>query len=111
LLLPEGRRLRAADVAAMAAAGQTAASVRKKALVLILPTDDEVRPVGTEPGPGVAARPGHPVVLGMVGQTPVPGARDGPSTAPNGSARRGGIVVGDKARTGLLGVIPSGPLA
>jgi len=52
LLLPEGHRLRAADLAAMAAAGQTAAVVRKKALVLILPTGDEVRPIGTEPGPG-----------------------------------------------------------
>jgi putative molybdopterin biosynthesis protein len=36
----------------MVAAGQTAASVRKKALVFIVPTGDEVRPVGTEPGPG-----------------------------------------------------------
>ena len=52
LLLPEGHRLRAADLAAMAAAGQTAASVRRKALVFILPTGDEVRPIGTEPGPG-----------------------------------------------------------
>ena len=52
LLLPEGHRLRAADLAAMAAAGKTAATVRKRALVLILPTGDEVRPIGTEPGPG-----------------------------------------------------------
>src|SRR5262249_61270806 len=52
LLLPEGQRLRASDLAAMAAAGQTAAPVRKRALVLILPTGDEVRPIGTEPGPG-----------------------------------------------------------
>ena len=157
LLLPEGHRLRAADVAAMAAAGQTAASVRKKALVLILPTGDEVRPVGTEPGPGeildtnslmlaeqarevgcdarvlpiepddpdrieaavkaaadecdlliviagssagrddytarvvasagtltvhgVAVRPGHPVVLGVVGRTPVLGAPGYPVSA------------------------------
>ena len=52
LLLPEGHRLRAADLAAMAAAGQTEAVVRRKALVLILPTGDEVRPVGSETGPG-----------------------------------------------------------
>ena len=157
LLLPEGHRLRAADLAAMAAAGQTAASVRKRALVLILPTGDEVRPVGTEPGPGeildtnslmlaeqareagcdarvlpiepddpdrieavvkaaadecdlliviaglvrrprrlhragrrvggtlavhgVAVRPGHPVVLGVVGRTPVLGAPGYPVSA------------------------------
>src|SRR6202034_1536912 len=52
LLLPEGHRLRAVDLAAAAAAGQTQLTVRRKALVLILPTGDEVRPIGTEPGPG-----------------------------------------------------------
>src|SRR5215472_12173326 len=157
LLLPEGHRLRAADLAAAAAAGQTQLSVRKKALVLILPTGDEVRPIGTEPGPGqildtnslmlaeqareagcearvlpiepddpariaavvreaaagcdlliviagssagrddytarvvasegvlavhgVAVRPGHPVVLGTVGRTPVLGAPGYPVSA------------------------------
>jgi molybdopterin molybdotransferase/putative molybdopterin biosynthesis protein len=157
LLLPEGHRLRAADLAAMAAAGQTAASVRRKAVVLILPTGDEVVPIGTEPGPGeildtnslmlaeqareagcdarvlpiepddpdriaavvkaaadecdlliviagssagrddytarvvaaagtlavhgVAVRPGHPVVLGVVGRTPVLGAPGYPVSA------------------------------
>jgi molybdopterin molybdotransferase/putative molybdopterin biosynthesis protein len=157
LLLPEGHRLRAADLAAMAAAGQVAASVRRKAVVLILPTGDEVVPIGTEPGPGeildtnslmlaeqareagcdarvlpvepddpdriaavvkaaaeecdlliviagssagrddytarvvasagtlavhgVAVRPGHPVVLGVVGQTPVLGAPGYPVSA------------------------------
>jgi putative molybdopterin biosynthesis protein len=157
LLLPEGHRLRAVDLAAAAAAGQTHLTVRKKALVLILPTGDEVRPIGTEPGPGeildtnslmlaeqareagcdaqvlpiepddpariaaavraaaarcdlliviagssagrddytaqvvaaegklavhgVAVRPGHPVVLGVVGQTPVLGAPGYPVSA------------------------------
>src|SRR5213078_207924 len=143
---------RAVDLAAAAAAGQTHLTVRKKALVLILPTGDEVRPIGTEPGPGeildtnslmlaeqargvgceaqvlpiepddpariaaaarcdlliviagssagrddytaqvvaaegmlavhgVAVRPGHPVVLGVVGQTPVLGAPGYPVSA------------------------------
>ncbi|HTX26790.1 MAG TPA: molybdopterin biosynthesis protein [Streptosporangiaceae bacterium] len=157
LLLPEGHRLRAIDLAAAAAAGQTRLTVRRKALVLILPTGDEVRPVGTEPGPGeildtnslmlaeqarevgcearvlpiepddpariaaavrsaaavcdlliviagasagrddytarvvaaegtlavhgVAVRPGHPVVLGVVGRTPVLGAPGYPVSA------------------------------
>ncbi|WP_300611292.1 molybdopterin biosynthesis protein [Trebonia sp.] len=157
LLLPEGHRLRAADLAAAVAAGQTHLSVRKKALVLILPTGDEVRPIGTELGPGeildtnslmlaeqareagcearclpiepddperitevvrkaadecdlliviagssagrddytarvvsgagvlavhgVAVRPGHPVVLGVVGRTPVLGAPGYPVSA------------------------------
>ena len=157
LLLPEGHRLRAVDLAAAVAAGQTQLSVRKKALVLILPTGDELRPAGTELGlgeildtnslmlaeqareagcearvlpiepddpariaavvgtaaaacdllivvagssagrddytarvvaaegvlavHGVAVRPGHPVVLGVVGRTPVLGAPGYPVSA------------------------------
>ena len=157
LLLPEGHRLRAVDLAAAAAAGTTQVSVRRRPVVLILPTGDEVRPIGTEPGPGeildtnslmlaaqateagceaqclpvepddperiaavvaaaaprcdlliviagssagrddytarvlaavgtvavhgVAVRPGHPVVLGVVGRTPVLGAPGYPVSA------------------------------
>jgi putative molybdopterin biosynthesis protein len=157
LLLPEGHRLRPTDLAAAASAGQAHLSVRRKPLVLILPTGDELRPVGTEPGPGeildtnslmlagqardagcearclpiepddperiaavvreaaagcdlliviagssagrddytarvvgaegalavhgVAVRPGHPVVLGTVGRTPVLGAPGYPVSA------------------------------
>jgi putative molybdopterin biosynthesis protein len=157
LLLPEGHRLRAVDLAAAAAAGATHVSVRRRPKVLILPTGDEVRPIGTEPGAGeildtnslmleaqareagcearclpiepddperiaavvmtaapqcdlliiiagssagrddytarvvasagtlavhgVAVRPGHPVVLGVVGRTPVLGAPGYPVSA------------------------------
>src|SRR5690349_7170291 len=157
LLLPEGHRLRAVDLAAAAAAGQRKLTVRRKALVFILPTGDEVRPIGAELGPGeildtnslmlaeqareagceaqvlpiepddpariaavvraaaaqcdlliviagssagrddytarvvasegtlavhgVAVRPGHPVVLGVVGRTPVLGAPGYPVSA------------------------------
>src|SRR6201987_4486661 len=52
LLLPEGHRLRAVDLAAAGAAGQTPMTVRRKPLVFVLPTRDEVRAIGTEPGPG-----------------------------------------------------------
>ena len=52
LLLPEGHRLRAVDLAAAAAAGATHLSVRRAPVVLILPTGDEVRPIGTPTGPG-----------------------------------------------------------
>ena len=52
LLLPEGHRLRAADLAAAVAAGATRLFVRKRPLVLILPTGDEVRPIGTSRVPG-----------------------------------------------------------
>jgi putative molybdopterin biosynthesis protein len=157
LLLPEGHRLRAADLAAAAAAGATQLTVRRRPSVLILPTGDEVRPIGTKTGPGevldtnslmlaeqareagcearclpiepdnperiaavvraaaaecdllivvagssagrddytarvvaaegvlavhgVAVRPGHPVVLGVVGRTPVLGAPGYPVSA------------------------------
>jgi molybdopterin molybdotransferase/putative molybdopterin biosynthesis protein len=52
LLLPAGHRLRAVDVAAAAAAGATDVVVRRAPVVAVLPTGDEVRPVGTETGPG-----------------------------------------------------------
>ncbi len=157
LLLPEGHRLRAADVAAAAAAGATHLLVRRRPVVAILPTGDEVRPIGEQTAPGqivdtnslmlatqareagceahclpiepddpaglasavstavsgcdlliivagssagrddytarvvaglgtlavhgVAVRPGHPVVLGVVGSTPVLGAPGYPVSA------------------------------
>ena len=52
LLLPEGHRLRPVDVAACAAAGATELLVRRRPAVVVIPTGDEIRPVGTEPRPG-----------------------------------------------------------
>src|SRR5499427_8198432 len=52
LLLPEGHRLRAADLAAAAAAGATELVVRRRPVVAILPTGDEVRPIGEQTGAG-----------------------------------------------------------
>jgi putative molybdopterin biosynthesis protein len=53
LLLPEGHRLRPVDLAAAAAAGHTSLSVRRAPRVLVIPTGDEVRPLGgAEPAPG-----------------------------------------------------------
>jgi putative molybdopterin biosynthesis protein len=52
LLLPEGHRLRPVDIAACAAAGATELLVRRRPVVAIIPTGDEIRPVGTEPRPG-----------------------------------------------------------
>ncbi|HYB87870.1 MAG TPA: molybdopterin biosynthesis protein [Streptosporangiaceae bacterium] len=157
LLLPEGHRLRATDIAAAAAAGATELLVRRRPVVTVLPTGDEVRPIGEQTGAGeivdtnslmlatqareagceatclpiepddpdriaravsaaaercdllivvagssagrddytarvvaglgtlavhgVAVRPGHPVVLGVVGRTPVLGAPGYPVSA------------------------------
>jgi putative molybdopterin biosynthesis protein len=53
LLLPTGHRLRAVDVAAAAAAGAIDVVVHRSPIVAVLPTGDEIRPVGTEPAPGV----------------------------------------------------------
>jgi putative molybdopterin biosynthesis protein len=47
LLLPAGHRLRAVDVAACGAAGVTEVLVRRKPVVAVLPTGDEIRPIGT----------------------------------------------------------------
>jgi putative molybdopterin biosynthesis protein len=52
LLLPEGHRLRPVDVAAAAAAGATELLVRPAPVVGVLPTGDEIRPLGADVGPG-----------------------------------------------------------
>lgn len=52
LLLPAGHRLRPVDVAAAAAAGAVELEVRRAPRVVIVPTGDEIRPVGTEPAAG-----------------------------------------------------------
>jgi putative molybdopterin biosynthesis protein len=52
LLIPAGRRLRPADLSAAAAAGYTALAVARQPLAAIIPTGDEIRPVGSALGPG-----------------------------------------------------------
>jgi putative molybdopterin biosynthesis protein len=46
LLVPARRRLRPADLAAAAAAGHTTLVVTRQPVVVIVPTGDEIRPVG-----------------------------------------------------------------
>jgi putative molybdopterin biosynthesis protein len=52
LLVPAGRRLRPGDLAAAAAGGHTSLGVARQPLVAIIPTGDEIRPVGSVPRPG-----------------------------------------------------------
>jgi len=52
LLLPEGHRLRPVDIAAAAAAGATQLVVRRRPRVVVIPTGDEIVPVGSPPRPG-----------------------------------------------------------
>jgi len=47
LLVPAGRRLRPADLAAAAAGGHVTLAVARRPAVAIIPTGDEIRPVGT----------------------------------------------------------------
>ena len=46
LLVPAGRRLRPGDLAAAAASGHATVSVARSPVVAIIPTGDEIRPVG-----------------------------------------------------------------
>jgi putative molybdopterin biosynthesis protein len=52
LLIPAGHRLRPADLAAAAAAGRTTLQVVRRPVAAIIPTGDEIRPVGSALGPG-----------------------------------------------------------
>ena len=52
LLLPAGHRLRPVDVAAAGAAGAAELVVRRRPVVTVIPTGDEIRPVGSELGEG-----------------------------------------------------------
>jgi len=52
LLLPTGHRLRPVDVAAAGAAGATEVIVRRRPVVTVIPTGDEIRPLGAELRPG-----------------------------------------------------------
>ena len=52
LVLFEGHRLRSVDIAACGAAGLREVLVRRKPVVAVLPTGDEVRPLGADLQPG-----------------------------------------------------------
>ena len=52
LLIPAGHRLRPADLAAAAAAGHATLEVARRPVAAIIPTGDEIRPIGSALGPG-----------------------------------------------------------
>jgi putative molybdopterin biosynthesis protein len=52
LLILAGRRLRPADLAAAATAGHATLEVTRQPIAAIIPTGDEIRPVGSPLGPG-----------------------------------------------------------
>ncbi len=68
LLLQPGRRLSPADVAVAASAGETTIVVRRRPIVAILPSGDELVPVGTELGTGEIVETNSLMLGGMVEQ-------------------------------------------
>jgi putative molybdopterin biosynthesis protein len=52
LLIPAGHRLRPADLAAAAAAGHAALEIARRPVAAIIPTGDEIQPVGSALKPG-----------------------------------------------------------
>ncbi|MGK5115690.1 molybdopterin molybdotransferase MoeA [Geodermatophilus sp. CPCC 205506] len=52
VVLPAGHRIRPVDAAALAAVGHTTVSVRRRPVVAIVPTGDEIRPIGSSLRPG-----------------------------------------------------------
>jgi putative molybdopterin biosynthesis protein len=65
LLLPAGHRIRPVDAAALAGAGHHNVRVRRRPVVAILPTGDEVRPVGTVLAPGEVLDTNSLMLAGM----------------------------------------------
>ncbi|MGH3900955.1 MAG: molybdopterin biosynthesis protein [Pseudonocardiaceae bacterium] len=68
LLLQQGHRLRAVDIAAAAAAGVTDILVHRRPVVAVLPTGDEIRPLGTDPGLGEILDTNSLMLAGQAGE-------------------------------------------
>lgn len=66
LVLPAGHRIRPVDAAALAAAGHHMVRVRRQPVVAVLPTGDEVRPIGTVLAPGEVLDTNSLMLAGMV---------------------------------------------
>src|SRR5215470_2585513 len=68
-LIPAGHRLRPADLAAAAAAGHATLEVARRPVVAIIPTGDEIRPVGSVLGPGDVTDSNSLLLAAQAGQT------------------------------------------
>ncbi|MGH3673960.1 MAG: molybdopterin-binding protein, partial [Pseudonocardiaceae bacterium] len=66
LVLPAGHHIRPVDAAALAAAGHRTIPVRRRPVVAVLPTGDEVRPVGAVLEPGEVLDTNSLMLAGMV---------------------------------------------
>ena len=66
LILPAGHRIRPVDAAALAAAGHHTIGVRPRPVVAVIPTGNEVRPVGTVLAPGEVLDTNSLMLAGLV---------------------------------------------
>ena len=66
LLIPAGHRIRPADLAAAAAAGHATLEVVQRPVVAILPTGDEIRPIGSALDPGQVTDSNSPMLAAQV---------------------------------------------
>jgi len=69
LLIDVGHRLRPADLAAAAAAGHVTLEVARRPVAAIIPTGDEIRPVGSELGPGEVTDSNSLLLAARAGET------------------------------------------
>ncbi len=69
LLIPAGHRLRPADLAAAAAAGRTTLQIVRRPVAAIIPTGDEIRPVGSALGPGDVTDSNSLLLASRAGET------------------------------------------
>lgn len=69
LLIPAGHRLRPADLAAAAAAGHATLTVARRPVAAIIPTGDEIRPLGSALGPGEVTDSNSLLLASRAGET------------------------------------------
>jgi len=65
-ILPAGHRVRASDLAPLAAAGRLTIAVSRRPRVAIITTGDEIRPAGTNLGPGQIYDTGGPALEALI---------------------------------------------
>jgi putative molybdopterin biosynthesis protein len=66
LLIPAGHRIRPVDLAAAAAAGHATLEVVRRPVVAIIPTGDEIRPIGSALDPGQVTDSNSPMLAAQV---------------------------------------------
>ncbi|MGH3180227.1 MAG: molybdopterin molybdotransferase MoeA [Streptosporangiaceae bacterium] len=69
LLSPAGHRLRPADLAAAAAAGHATLTVARRPVAAIIPTGNEIRPLGSALGPGEVTDSNSLLLASRAGET------------------------------------------